>query len=129
MQDTISTELMTDVRRIEYDCKTATGRVFMARDCCVDMTSTILLFERLAQDVCVIETFAGDRRVTSYHRTSPEQWRAVSPDGRSWPPARCHDLVPPPDSLHRGYLLRHPDSGGCLSRDQVCRQHPVIPFC
>ena len=89
MQDTISTELMADVRRIEYDCKTATGRVFMARgSCSVDMTSTILLFQRIARDVCVIETFAGDRRDASYHRTSPTQWRAVTPDGRSWPPTR-----------------------------------------
>jgi hypothetical protein len=87
MQDGISTELMADVRRIEYDCNTATGRVFMRPGCCVNMTSTILLFQRIARDVCVIETFAGDRRDTSYHRTSPELWRAVSPDGRSWPPA------------------------------------------
>ena len=88
MQNTISTELMAHVRRIEYDCNTATGRVFMADGCCVDMTSTILLFQRIARDVCVIETFAGDRRDASYHRASPEHWRAVSPDGRSSPPAR-----------------------------------------
>jgi hypothetical protein len=76
-------ELMTTVHRIEYDPARKLGRVLMAPGCCVDMSGTIALFERIDPDIRTIETFAGNETDTSYHRVNGH-WRSYGADGRWW---------------------------------------------
>jgi hypothetical protein len=117
MQDTISTELMADVRRIEYDCKTATGRVFMAMaPGCLDMTSTILLFQRIARDVCVIETFAGEGGIPAITARLPSNGARSVQTGARGHLQGCHDLVPPPVPP-TPVAESGRNSAGCLRRE------------
>ena len=79
----LDSELMTEVDRLEYDCKARVGRVFMPAHCCVDMTGTIALFLRIDPEVQTIETFAGDQADTSYHRdVDPGAWSSLGHDGK-----------------------------------------------
>ena len=43
----IEAELITTIHRIEYDPARKLGRVLMPPGCCVDMSGTIALFERI----------------------------------------------------------------------------------
>jgi hypothetical protein len=63
---------------IAYDLDTRTGRVDMPAGCCVDMSTTIALFEDIDSHVERIDTYAGAVADTSYVRRYG-RWIAYAP--------------------------------------------------
>ena len=59
-------ELMSYVKRIEYDYALQCGNVFMPDGTCTDMTGAITLFTRLDPNVKRIDTFADGVLDTRY---------------------------------------------------------------
>jgi hypothetical protein len=68
--------LGTTVTEIEYNFCSHSGRVYMERDCCVDMTDCVNYFQRIDPDVAAIRTFAGVKEDTSYRRHPDGKWEA-----------------------------------------------------
>ena len=71
-------DLETAVDGLEYNFNTRTGRLYMPRGCCTDMTGCIRLFTAIEPNVQVIRTLSGLSWDTSYHRRGDE-WHARLP--------------------------------------------------
>lgn len=72
-------DLMCEPLTVTYDFRSRVGVVNMPEGDCTDMTGAIRFFERMDQDVEMIQTYSGDDLDTVYVKRGGE-WCAV--DGR-----------------------------------------------
>jgi hypothetical protein len=70
--------------RASYDFAGYRGTLHMAADSCCDMVDCVRFFARIDPQVQLIETIAGEKPDTSYHRLHDGRWRARDPFGRWW---------------------------------------------
>jgi hypothetical protein len=85
--------LGTTVTGIEYNFCSHAGRVYMERDCCVDMTDCVNYFRRLDPNVAAIRTFAGVEEDASYRRLPDGRWEARH-KGRRFSPTHINQQGP-----------------------------------
>ena len=72
------------VHALAYDFVARRGTLYMAAGNCCDMVDCIRFFARIDPQVQVIETIAGEKADTSYHRLDDGRWRARDPFDRWW---------------------------------------------
>lgn len=72
------------VRSLAYDFVPRHGTLYMAPGSWCDIVDCIRFFARIDPQVQVIETIAGEKPDTSYHRLGDGRWRACDPFGRWW---------------------------------------------
>lgn len=76
-------DLVTSVRRLEYDFELRAGFLYLPPSCCTDMGGCIKLFQAIDPEVSLIYTFEGGVQGTIYERVgtiyerNDQRWRAV----------------------------------------------------
>jgi hypothetical protein len=89
--------LQTSVTGFEYSFVHHTGRLYMPRGCCCDMTDCVNFFRKIDPDVEAIRTFAGIEEDTAYQRHDGK-WRA-SHKGSRWEACEIPEKEPRPNVL------------------------------
>lgn len=70
-------QLQCFVYKLEYNFKLKLGILIMANGSCCDMTECINLFKKIDPKVIQIQTFAGNKRDTTYSLHVNNEWVAI----------------------------------------------------
>jgi hypothetical protein len=74
-------QLQCEAYRLDYNCKTKIGHLYMAEGDCCDMVGCIQRFRKIDSEVREIRTYAGAVKDTFYQRNDEGDWRAVTREG------------------------------------------------
>ncbi len=69
-------DLGCEVSNLEYDFDTKKGKLTMESGQCCDLSGCISIFEKIDQNVEIIETFSGDKSDTIFKRVNGD-WQSV----------------------------------------------------